>query len=91
MSNHMPNLPGAVNLEMPQPQTHHTTYFQGCNLSLTAVVDEDKIVRGYQLQILDVRENHTYIFGLNRTQEKDKVKEAFEQIPDIGFPLEAPA
>lgn len=84
--NHIPNLPGGVDLaKLPVPKTHHQTFFQGCNMSFVAVVDEDQIVRAYQMQITDPGENHVYIFGINRTQEKDKMLEDIAALPDIGF------
>lgn len=92
MNSQIPHLPGGVDLQaMPQPKTQHTTFFQSCRLNIAALSDEDGIVRGYQLQIIDPQENHTYIFGINRSQEKDKIAEAFNDLPDIGFPAEKPA
>jgi len=72
---------------MPVQKTEHVTTFNQASIGLVAVTDDDNIVRGYQVQIKDVIENHVYVFPITRVHVKDEIREMFNQVPDIGFPV----
>jgi hypothetical protein len=82
-----PDLHGGLDLSpqaMPQAHTQRQVMLRGCNVQFQAVVDEDKIVRHYQLVILDPHEETTYILGFLK-QVKDNLQDQLERMPDPGF------
>lgn len=51
------------------------------------MVDEDNIVRGYQLVIIDPQENQKYQFDFDQGM-MNGFKTILDEIPGVGFPLE---
>jgi hypothetical protein len=77
---------GAKLLGSPEPKeirSMHRTTFLGCEAGVFCVLDEDNICTGYQLVILDHKENHRYDFPFDTTLKNQWLQEIAE-MPDQG-------
>lgn len=80
-------VPGGVPiLGQPQPRvqpTIHKTEFHMCSAGFFAVLDDDDICTGYQLQIIDPLERHQYTFDFGQEVFDDWMRD-FLQFPKVG-------
>lgn len=67
----------------PKPKTSHETVLRNTNITISAIIDENLVVLGYQVALTDHGENHTYIFRF-ADEVRAMMEKIFEEMPHIG-------
>jgi hypothetical protein len=64
-------------------RTSHMTTFQNSNMDLNVSVDDEGLVAGYVMRILEPMANHLYVYAFGQ-ETLDSMKETLAGMPNVG-------
>lgn len=68
---------------MPQPRTDRVVTFRSCNLILSAAVNPEDTILGYQLTIIDPQEATTYVYRFGE-EMREMLEKILGEMPRVG-------